>query len=354
MDKQTSFGLITTVEVPVALNFKSSCWSEKGLLLANYIFDKAEVNSAYKIAYTLVDNQGNIEEVMQSEGAMPVLFLNSKKQNFVCLTKVESNEEKAIVLPVNKERQSGQSEIAPFSGHFVGCTKESSIFYHVDLWKETTLDVMTILHFDENNTITQTQVEIPLPKGNKISLFNNEIHLIAEMEEGWLHRQIDETGTEIKRRILDFDLPFVHEALMLSFDSNAYLLCEENGEIGVVEIDTEDNCNYTELFNIGDEFFGTWHPQRISQDIAAVQFTTEFGNGWITLKKDELLELFYNKNKKGYKDLVTKQILSIDSNDLALGGINAIDSNSFSVVFYPRKTRKESYNQAFILQRSLK
>ncbi|MDR2221727.1 MAG: hypothetical protein LBE34_03195 [Flavobacteriaceae bacterium] len=354
MNKQTSFGLITTVEVPGALNFKSSCWNENGLLIANYIVDDKQATSEYKIVYSLINQKGEVSNVDSNEGALPILFSNSKGEPFVYYTKGTSNDLKAIIETVNikGEKERSQTNVDAFQGRFVGCTNESSIFYHVDIWQENEKDTITILRFDNQNKVTQKQLEIPLPKANKIFVENGEIHLITEMEEGWLHRQIDEEGKELKRRILDFDFPFVHEAISLSFQKKSYLLCEENGEIGVVEIEINGDCLYADLFNIGDEFFGTWHPQIIGEGKAAVQFTTEFGNGWLTIQEDELIELFYNKNKKGYKNLLTKETLEIDTNDLALGSINKVNENTFGLVFYPRKQRKETYNKVFILQHS--
>ena len=71
------------------------------------------------------------------------------------------------------------------------------------------------------------------------------------------------------------------------------------------------------------------------------------------IKNDELVELFYNKNKKGYQNLLTKEVLSIDNNDLVLSGINPIADGKIGLVFYPRKQRKETYNKAFVLQHEI-
>ncbi|MDR0229555.1 MAG: hypothetical protein LBI72_10925 [Flavobacteriaceae bacterium] len=355
MNKQTSFGLITTLEVPGALNFKSSCWNAEGLLLAYYLADEQQIDNKNSIIYSLVTKDGTITKVNSTIGTLPILFSNSKGESFVYYTQEQSLEGQAVVEAVKtKEPKEGKvTTLDSFQGHFVGCTESSSIFYHVDIWQENQKDIITILAFDKENNIKQNQYTIPLPKANKVFVANGEIHLITEMEEGWLHRQINEAGEELKRRILDFDFPFVHEALSLSFDETSYLLCEENGEIGIVEIEANGDCLYTDLFNIGDEFFGTWHPQVNGEGKVAVQFTTEFGNGWLTIEKDELLELFYNKNKKGYKNLLTKETLEIDTNDLVLGAINKVDANAFSFVFYPRTSRKETYSKMFILQHNI-
>jgi hypothetical protein len=113
------------------------------------------------------------------------------------------------------------------------------------------------------------------------------------------------------------------------------------------------DCSYGKLYDIGDEFFGTWFPVQINKNTSVVQFTTEFGNGWLVVKEDELLELFYNKNKQGYRNLLTNEVLYIGDNDLTMSSISPSGDNKFGIIFHPRKRRKEYYNEIYILQREL-
>ena len=351
MNEKTSFGLISTIEVPYALSVKGSCWNKEGLLIANYIYSNEGDTNTFELVYTIIDKDGNTKEEKETRGVLPTLFLSPAKDNFVSL--VNGEEEEMTSYAVFDKSAKGFKGNKSFDGRFVGCTTNYSIFYNVDIWSEKAADVMNVIEFKDGVLVNEKKVEIPFPKDNKICVRNGEIHIITEVEDGWLHRQIDENGEELRRRLLEFDFPFVHEALTLSFDEKSYLLCEENGEIGIVEIDSDGEGMYGDLFNIGDEFFGTWHPQRVSDDTNAVQFTTEFGNGWLVIKNDELVELFYNKNKKGYQNLLTKEVLSIDNNDLVLSGINPITDGKIGLVFYPRKQRKETYNKAFVLQHEI-
>lgn len=353
MNKQTPFGLISTIEVPFALSAKGSCWTKDGVLLANYIYTDEGDFSPYKLVYAIVDAEGNVKEQEEDKGILPSLFLSPKGENYVSVVTLDE-EENTISLPIFNPSADAFKGTKSFNGRFVGCTDNSSIFYDVDIWDEKKPDVMFVLKFEGDKIVKEQKVTIPLPKGNKVSVYNGKINLITEIEDGWLHREIDEQGNEVKRRVLEFDFPFVHEALSLSFDKNSYLLCEENGEIGIVEIDKDGNSMYGDLHNIGDEFFGTWHPVALDYTTNAVQFTTEFGNGWLVIKNDELVELFYNKNKKGYTNLLTKEILSIDNNDLVLSSLSKVgDDDILGIVFYPRKQRKEKYNKLFVLQHKI-
>ncbi|MVX36782.1 hypothetical protein [Myroides sp. LoEW2-1] len=353
MNQQTSFGLISTIEVPTALSIKGSCWTKEGLLLANYIWDELESES-YKLCYTVLSKDGKQDSIVEDNGILPTLFVNPYGDNYASLVPSEESETTLSLSIFNQEVKPFKGTKS-FNGRFVGCTAHSSVFYDVDIWDEKKADVMFVLNFDNNQIKEERKVAIPFPKGNKVSISDGKINLITEVEDGWLHREIDEEGNELRSRILEFDFPFVHEALSLSFDKKSYLLCEENGEIGIVEIDENGDCLYGELFNLGDEFFGTWHPQVINETTAAVQFTTEFGNGWLVIKEDELVELFYNKNKKGYKNLITHEVLSIDNNDLAVSGISTVggQKDTIGIVFYPRKPRKQAYNKVFVLQHSI-
>ncbi|MEC4113868.1 hypothetical protein [Myroides pelagicus] len=352
MNEQTSFGLITTIEVPTALSAKGSCWTKEGLLLANYVYDEDKAN--YLLNYTIVGNNGELKDIEEDKGVLPTLFLSPNQVNFVSLVTLD-DEEQTLSFPILDKEQRLFKGSKSFNGRFVGTTEESSIFYDVDIWDDNKADVMFVLRFEEDSLIEEQKIAIPFPKGNKISISAGHINLITEVEDGWLHREIDEEGVELRSRILDFEFPFVHEALSLSFDSKSYLLCEENGVIGIVEIEVNGECSYGELLTIGDEFFGTWHPQVINENTTATQFTTEFGNGWLVIRNDELVEIFYNKNKRGYKNLLNEEILSIDNNDLVVSGISVVggQKDTFGVVFYPRKPRKEMYNKVFVLQRSV-
>ena len=350
MSERVAFGLITTIEVPTSLVAKGSCVHEKELLVATHELVNEEKQEE-KVVYHLVDAQGNITRKEEAKGMSPIFFTNPTGKAYVALHVEEGGVEQVKLSSLD-----GQQSLlitTPLRGNFIGATATSAIFYYEDIWDEKQLDVMTVVHFEGDRMVGVESIEIKGPKNNKISVSKGEIHIITENEEGWLHRQIDETGATLKSRVLDFDFPFVHEALGLSFSSSSYLLCEENGEIGLVEITAAGEGMYAELFDLGDEFFGTWIPQVLDQDTRAIQFTTEFGNGWLVVRADQLVELFYNKHKRGYVNLITEEVLSIDTNELVLSGINALSADKLGVVFHPRTTRKAPYQKVFVLQHQL-
>lgn len=357
MNEKTTFGLLSTIEVPYALKPMGSCWSKKGLLLANYVYTDLEEANSFELVYTIMDNEGGKREIVESEGILPTLFLNPVGENFVAVFTEKDGVEGQEILSVLKRSSKADTESFFFpdrlGGRFVGCTKSNAIFYEVDIWKDTKQDILTYVNFHENLVKEVKKIDIPFPKGNKVYVNQNEIHLITEIESGWLHRQLNELGVEVRRRVLEFDFPFVHEALSLSFNNKSFLLCEEYGEIGIVEIDEEGNCMFGELYDLEDEFFGTWHPQPITPTTSAIQFTTEFGNGWLVIENDNLVELVYNKNKTGYENKLTKETLNLGTNDMVLSSISAIANNQIGLVFHPRKARKEVNNKLYVLQHTI-
>jgi len=146
MNEKTSFGLVSTIEVPFAIQALGSCWAKKGLLVANYVFTDPEDTQAFELVYTLIDAEGSKRELVESEGVLPTLFLNPLAENYVTVVDEKADVESRQILPVFKRDTRDtfcyDKEVA---GRFVGCTKASTVFYEVDIWKESKQDIMTCL-----------------------------------------------------------------------------------------------------------------------------------------------------------------------------------------------------------------
>lgn len=182
---------------------------------------------------------------------------------------------------------------------------------------------------------------------------DNEIHLLAKDGKGWLHRQIDESGKTIRQRLIQSDQKSFWQILSLSFEKDSYILCESKGNISVEIISANSECENKELADIKDRFYSTWAPVNIADGVYVTRFTGEFGNGWFTIKNDQLLELFYSKGEKGYKNLLTNEVLQMDDKKWVISSINKTTDNAYVVVFYSMKERGTKNKELIILNRSL-
>jgi len=105
------------------------------------------------------------------------------------------------------------------------------------------------------------------------------------------------------------------------------------------------------LADTGDGFFNTWHPVKIADGTYVTRFNGKFGNGWFTIRNDQLIELFYSKGEKGYKNLLTNKVLQMNNANLVIASLNKTTENSYAVVFYPMTDRETKNRELIILNR---
>jgi len=352
---KTNFGTVTTLVVDSGITEHGSINIEGKTLLANYV-DATDKSYKYRLVYTLIDGEGKHESFLEDEGILPTLFLSPDNEAYVSVQLYHPDKDLEISIPVfNRENTDLPKENRPFVGEFIGTTKQFSIFYHVDLWSDTKPDKLLAIEFKNGSIKKKHTIKIPLPKKNKIFITANEIHLLAKESNGWLHRQIDETGNTIRERLIrQPNAKFFREILSLSFKKESYILFEKEGRISVEIISSDGKCESKELADIKDGFYTTWQPVKTAEDMYVTRFNNEFGNGWFTIKNGQLLELFYSKGEKGYKNLLTNEVLPMNNEILFISSVNKTTENNYAVVFYP-KTDKETKNKKLIvLNRELK
>ena len=350
--KKTDFGTLTTLVTDVEISAKESIAFGEKTLLTNYIYSE---NSTYNLVYTVIDIEGNTESFVEDDGILPTLFLSPNQVNYVSVVPYHPDKELEISIPVfNREKTELPKGTRPFKGKFIGTSNQFSVFYDVDIWSDTKPDKLLAIEFKDEAIKKNHNVKVALPRNNKIFISSNEIHLWAKDGSDWLHRQIDEKGNEIKQRKIDTKQKYFREVLSLSFDKNSYMLTQENGTIVIEIISTDGKSNTIELIDITDPFFNTWQPVKVSEDTFVIRFNGEFGNGWLTTKNDQLLEIFYSKGEKGYKNLVTNEVLQMDNAKLVISSINKTTDNSYSVVFYPMTDQKTKNKEIIILNRRIK
>ena len=349
---KTDFGIVTTlvVEIGVSTAMDAINYNDK-TLLANDLDDTV----AFTSVYTIIDNEGNHESFLEDDGMHPTLFLNPENEAFVSVSPYDPDKELEISIPVfNRENTELPKGNRQFLGDFIGTTKQFSIFYDVDIWSDTKPDKLLAIEFKNGAIKKKHNVKIPLPRDNKVFIADNEIHLLASDGKSWLHRQIDEMGKTIRERLIKPNKEYFWQILSLSFDKNSYILYEDEGKISVEIISADGKCESKELANIGDEFYNTWKPVKIADNTYVTNFNGEFGNGWFTIKNDQLLELFYGKEMKGYKNLLTNEILEMDNEHLCISSINKTIENAYAVVFYPMTEQGVKNKELIILNRELK
>ncbi|SEN55121.1 hypothetical protein SAMN05216436_1188 [bacterium A37T11] len=348
---ETSLGTLTTLTTEAGISAHECISYGEKMLLANYIYHKDE---NYDLVYSIMDPEGGVESFVEHDGILPTLFLSPTQQNYVSLQPYHPDKNLEISIPVfNRENTALPKGNRPFSGKFVGTINQFSIFYEVDNFSDTKPDKLLAIEF-KNGTIKKKHlIKIGFPKNNKISIKDNEIHLLAKNVNGLTHRQIDEFGNVKKERQLLTKQNFYREILKLSFESTSNILCEENGKISIKSISVHGEIKEVPLFDLKEKLYNTWAPERIAEDTFVTRFNGEFGNGWFTTKEDNLLELFYNKDVAGYKNMLTNEVFPMDHQDLIISGINKTSENNYAVVLYPRPDQKSRNKKLIVLNRKL-
>ncbi|WP_103864426.1 hypothetical protein [Aquimarina sp. I32.4] len=350
--KKIDLGVLTTLSTDVEVSTKDSISFEEKTLSANYIYDE---EGSYSLVYTVITTDGNSESFVENDGILPTLFLSPNQETYISVVPYHPNKELEISIPVfNRENIELPKGNRPFTGKFIGILNQFSIFYDVDMWSDTKQDKLLAIEFKDDKIKKKHNLKVDLPRNNKIFIAGNEIHLLAKNDKKWLHRQIDEKGNVKHQRHILPNQEFFWQILCLSFEEYSYVLCEENGKISIEIISTDGTSKTKELITIKDEFFNTWQPIKISKNTFITQFNSEFGNGWLTTKNDQLLEIFYSKGENGYKNLLTNEILEMDKRDFVISSINKTTENSYSVIFYPMTDRQSCNQELIILNREIK
>lgn len=350
--QNTDFGTLTTLIAEVEVSAKDSICFDGKTLMTNYVYKE---NQTYDLIYTVIETNGNTENFAEDDGVLPTLFLSPNGENYISVVPYHPDKELEVSIPVfNRENIELPKGNRPFVGKFIGISNQFSIFYDVDIWSDTKPDKILAIEFKNKMIKKKHNIKVPLPRNNKVFIENNEIHLLSKNGNNWLHRQIDEKGKEIRQRNLETNQKFFRQILNLSFNNNSYLLAQEKGKIIIEKIDKNGKSSSIELIDITDRFFNTWQPVKIADNTYVTRFNGEFGNGWFTTKKDQLLEIFYSKDQKGYKNLMTNEVLEMERENLVISSINKTIENSYAVVFYPKTDRENKNRELLILNCQIK
>ena len=350
--EETDFGSKTTFVAHAGVSAQCSISYQDKTLLANYVNNE---NGGYKLVYTVIDTAGNHDSYEEDDGVSPTLFLSPENEAYVSVMPYHPDKELEISIPVfDREKTEKPKGDKPFVGDFVGATKQFSIFFDVDIWSDKKPDKMLAIEFKNGEIKKKHNIKIPLPRRNKIFIADNEIHLLAEDKNGWLHRQIDEKGNIIRQRLINRDEEeYFYQIFSLSFEKISYVWgAEDEGKITIVTIFPDGKCETKTLADIKFGYFNSWKPDRISENTYTAKFNGDKGNGWFTIKNDMLLELFCEV-ENGYKNLITNEILDMDNKSMIISSINKTTDNSYAVVFYPQTDRGTVNKELTVVHRSI-
>lgn len=347
--QKTDFGTLTKLQAELGVSTKDSISLGEKCLLANYVYKE---DDTYNLVYTIIETSGNVESFIEDDGILPTLFLSPNGDNYVSIVPYHPDKELEISIPIfNRENIKLPKGNRPIVGEFIGISSQFSIFYDTNNYTGLKQDKILAIEFKNNAIKNKHNIKVPLPRNNKVFINNNEIHLLSKDGGAWLHREIDELGSLKRERKIIAKKEYFWQILSLSFVENSYILCEENGQISIEVISGENNCRSVELIDIGDEFYNTWYPKEISKNTFIMRFNSEFGNGWLLTRNDQLLEIFYSKGLKGYKNLLTNEFLEMKEENLVISSINKTKENSYAIVFYPRTERQTKNKELIILNR---
>lgn len=342
-------GRLVRLELAQGLSFKDSIVSERGLLLAYTAYHKRSTN---QLIYSLIDEQGSTTSFVEAEGILPTLFLAPDATSYVSLIPYHPDKELEVSIPIfDREGHKLPKGNRPFLGDFIGTLGANSLFFECDPWSSGKPDKLLYMAFKDGQLKKKKQVKIPLPRKNKRYVDALGLHLFgrAEEEGTWLHRLLDAEGQVVRQRELHSDRAFYREVVELSFDAVSYLLAEEEGGSLLLEcVQPDGRIERKLLYSFGDFLYNTWPPVKVAEDTYVIRFNDGFGNGWLTINKGELLELFYNKDvAKGYRNLLTDELLDLGQGQLILADIQPC-SEGYAAIFYPSTSEDQQPKELLI------
>ena len=347
--KEISSGHLLRLKASHGVSHRGSICSEHGLLLASTVYDK---KARGKLIYTLLDEQGKTRSFAEPDGSLPTLFLSPEGKSFVSIVPYHPDKELEVSIPIfERDDHNMPKGNRPFLGDFVGTLGTYSLFFECDPWSDSKPDKLLYMAFKDGQLKKKKQVKIPLPRKNKRYVDASGLHLFgrADEEGTWLHRLLDAEGQVLRQRELHSGRAFYREVVKLSFDAVSYLLAEEEGGSLLLEcVQPDGRIESKPLYSFGDFLYNTWPPVKVAEETYVIRFNDGFGNGWLTINKGELLELFYNKDKaRGYRNLLTDELLDFGQGQLILADIQPSPAG-YAAIFYPRTSEDQLAEELLI------
>ena len=342
---------LSTFSKNTALSVQDQSQADQGTLVALYDY---AADGTYQLVYCVIDKLGSLHTFVEDDGVLPTLFLSPKQQNFVSIVPYHPDKEMEISIPIFQREQVALPKAnRPFLGDFIGTTAQHAIFFHSDIWSDSKPDKMLVMDFKNGAVNKKKNVKIELPRQNKISVENDQIHLLASAGKNWHHRQIDVVGNIIQQRLIAPSQKHFMQILTLSFTQDSYILCRDKTQFFLEKISPENVSQRIDLLEFKDQIYNTWQAVKVAEQTYVIQFNTEFGNGWITIQHEQIVELFYSKGVRGYKNLLNDQVLTIEHDHIIISGINQTTDEAYAVVMYPQTEKPGEAQNFWLINRQL-
>ncbi|QQO09124.1 hypothetical protein [Breznakiella homolactica] len=351
--RETEFGPMTILETENGISAHGQIGWDGKTILADYVY---KADGTYDPVYSFIGSDGIAgPHLQETAGILPSLFLDPGGRPWVSLVAYDPDRELEITVPLfGRAEMETPKGHRPFLGRWAGICGAFPVFHDADLWSDTKPDRLLLMEFKDGVLKKRHNKKAALPRDNKIYPDGDSLHLIAREGNSFLHREINAAGEELRRRTIDLGGRFFQQVLSLSFGGPSRLLAEEEGKISVLEIDRNGAVAEQEIMKIGEPFFNTWTPAAIGPDIRVMSFNTQAGNGWFTIRGGELLEFFYSKDERGFRELLSGRVLDMEDDKLIVPGISRTRELAYAVSFYSIKSKTENEKTLFLLNRALR
>ena len=211
--EQTAMGTTTVLETTIGVSHSDTITHQGQCLFATNVYTG---DGIYDKIYTVVDTTGNTQSYTEEEGILPTFFHSPTGETYVSVSPYHPDKELEISIPVfNRTGVELPKPNRPFVGDYAGASTPYAILYDVDPWSDTKPDKLLAIEFKDGYIKKKHNRKVPLPRNNKVAVANGEIHLLARDGGGWLHRQIDAMGNEVRSRLIQPNQPYYWQAIQL-------------------------------------------------------------------------------------------------------------------------------------------
>lgn len=352
LDYPTLGQLIVLTSLDGFSTTRATCYQEKLVIAANFYPQNGD---DYKVIYVVIElDKKNTHYYYESDGILPHFFVSPTGKDYVSITVYHPDKDLEIMLPLfDRENITYPKPKRPIVGDFKGIYHDFSIFHYVDIFSETKPDKLIAVAF-KNDDIKKTYTnKIPLPKHNKLFIdsLNNQIHLLAWVDNGWLHRQVDEMGSVLQSRNINTGkLFYLTCVLNLSFSNTSSLLnIDEKGKFYLINVSPKGKIEQNLLLDMERQIYSIWEPIKIAAETFVMRFTDEIGNGWITIQNNQVIEAFSQETVGCYINLYSKEVFKLSTKELIISEIVKTKDANYTVVFYGKEEDNNTKNKELII-----
>ena len=338
---KNEWGTFTTIKYPKGISTKFSQVAKDGqTILVAHLYNK---NETYKVVYILVNANGEVADVLhETAGIQPTLFFSPTGDLWTSVSPYHPDKEGEVSIPFyHRTNFPEPKNNRQFAGKYVGTTDTAALLHDTDLFSDTRPDKLLRIDFKNGKLKAKKNLKIPMPKGNKIIIDGNTIHLYRfEGKNSILYRTLDENANVAnEQKIIFSNNTYTHfQVLKVTHrEIHYFALSKMFAYIGTL---TLDGLASEEAFPTNIEMYNLFTPIKINDSTFAISFNWQEGNGWAIVQNARLRN-FFVRCETGYQCLMTNEILPLPG-ELILSAISALNENMYSIVFYPNTDRKQN------------